>query len=189
MGHQRASLGHVEQVDPEHLGDPLYIAAGEARADPDHQSRALDLPQLRRPPPIRRRLGAAFVVERRLARPGPLRGRVRGAVEHRVLALLDRLAGRADRRDRPGAVRHVPARVQGEGDLVHDAPHDGEREARPGLPGAPVIEDDPAADIWFAADASVRDIRHMLVTHGPVRRGHEGTGGREAWPEVRWQRR
>ena len=152
--HLRPGLGHVEEVDPERLDDALaraVVAVGHAH----RAGGAVHPPELRRPPAVGRLLEAVLVIPWRL--PGP-RTSVRGGaggLEHRVGAVVERLAGGPHGRHRGGPVRHVPARVEGEGDLVHDAPHDRQREPRPGLPVAPVVPDDPASDARFSADAAI----------------------------------
>ena len=183
----RAPLGDVEQVDAERLGDPLPIPAPEVGGHADHPRGTVDPPELRGPPPVRRPLEAILVVAGRLARPRLSVGGVGSGLEHRVRRVVEHLAGGTHGRDRGRPVGHVPARVQRERDLVDDTPHDGEREARSGLPFPPVIPDYPAADARFRGDAAVGDGRYERLTGGPVRGRNERARCRGAGPEVRLQ--
>jgi len=182
VAHRGARFDHIEHVEPQRLDNPLTFGVPEPIRDPDGVGRPIQTPQLRAPPPPGRLAHAPLVVPRRLASPR-LAGRgVRGCLEQRRRAV-----GRVGR-DRGCAVRNVAWRVQRERDLVDDAPDDGGREARAGLPVPPVVQDEPAGDAWLRADAAIG--HRGSERTGAIRRvgrRDERAGCREAWSEVRSQ--
>jgi hypothetical protein len=186
-----ARFGDIEEVDAERLGDPLRVPVAEGGGDADDASGAVEPPELGGPPSVRRLLKAVLVIPRRLPGPGTPVRRVGSGPEHRVVtgAVVERLAGGPDGRDRCGPVGHVTARVERERDLVDHAPHDGQREARSRLPFPPVIPDDPAADPGFCRDAAVRHQRNERAVLRPVRGGDERPCCRGTGLDVRLQRR
>lgn len=172
----RASLGQVEQINGERLGDPLPVPGAEIGCHADDASGAIESAELGGPPAVGRLVEAALAVARGLAGPGAALGGVGGRVERGGSVRTEFLARGSDRRDGGGAVGHVPERVQREGDLVDDAPDHGERKARSGLPFAPVVPDDPAPDAGFGADASVGHDGDELAARVHVRGRHERAG-------------
>jgi hypothetical protein len=186
---RRASLGQVEQIDAQRLGDALPVPGAEVGCHADDASGAIESAELGGPPAVGRLVEVALGVAGRLTSPGAALCGVGGSVERGDGRGVERLAGWPDRRDGGGAVRDVPERVQREGDLVDDAPHDGERKAGSGLPFPPVVRDDPAPDPGFGADASVGDEGDELAARVHIGRGHERAGCRLKGPEVGSQRR
>lgn len=181
---RRASLGQVDQLDAERLGDPFLVSGAEIGRDTDDASGPIESAELGGPPAVGWLVQAALGVAGRLAGPGVALGGGGGRVERGDGCGVERLAGWPDRRDGGGAVRDVPERVQREGDLVDDAPHDGERKAGSGLPFPPVVRDDPTPDPGFGADASVGDEGDELAARVHIGRGHERAGCRLKGPEV-----
>jgi len=177
---RRASLGQVQQIDAERLGDPLPVPGAEIGRYADHASSAIESAELGGPPAVGRLVEAAL----RVAGPGAALGSVGGGVERGAGRRLERLAGGPDGGDSRGAVGHVPVRVQREGDLVDEAPDHGERKARAGLPFPPVVPDDPAPDAGFGADAAVGHDGDELAARVHVRGRHERAGCRVKGPEV-----
>jgi hypothetical protein len=181
---RRTSLGQVEQLDAERLGDPLLVSGAEIGRDADDASGPIESAELGGPPAVGWLVQAALGVAGRLAGPGVALGGGGGRVERGGGRGVERSTGGSDRRDGGGAVGHVPERVQREGDVVDDAPDHGERKARAGLPFPPVVPDDPAPDPGFGADAPVGHDGDELAARVHVAGRDERAGCRAEGPEV-----
>jgi hypothetical protein len=180
----RASLGQVEQIDAERLGDPLPVPGAEVGRHADYASGAIESAELGGPPAVGWLVEAALGVAGGLAGPGAALGGVGGRVERGDGRRVERLAGGPDRGDGDGAVGDVPEGVQREGHAVDNASDHGERKAWSGLPFPPVVPDDPAPDARFGADASVGHDGDERAARVHVGRRHERAGCRAEGPEV-----
>lgn len=142
---------HVDQVDAQRLDDPLPQPSGHVR-HPRDPGGPCEPAALRGPP------------------PGPAARAIPRAAGGGVFRSIEQAGGA----DRCVAVGDVTARIQRERAVVDPASHHGDRVGGAGLPVAPVVEDERAGDLGFAADPLVGEGRDLpSVGIGGVGRGDE----------------